>query len=255
LPGSPTPAHTLDPATPGVPSTPPSSASPTPGPTATPAVYTFQDEFNGRFLARHWGRHWPGFGDTLWSHRQSRVANGVLTITAIRSGSHWLSDLVDTVGTFEQRYGVFSARMRFTPGTGLWPAFWLAQPQNAAHEIAEIDVMEMCANDPGERDGNDVGLLHAYVHRADGKHAFAIGVRVPNLADQWHVYTVDWRADRMIFLIDGVEWTRFESATEISKVKMAVVLDLAVGGSFCGAADQSTPNGSTLEVDWVRVTR
>jgi beta-glucanase (GH16 family) len=233
-----------------------SSPSPTetaiPSPTAPP-VYTFRDEFNGTRLKSVWGRHWPGFGASTWLGSQVTVGDGVLTITARKSGSRWYSGLIDTVGTFTQEYGVFSARIRFDQGNGLWPAFWLAQPQNKAREVAEVDVMEVCAYDAGLHNGNDVTLLHHYVHKRDGSHAFALGVRGDNLADAWHVYSVERRADHISFYLDGVESARFTGGSEIAGIKTAIVLDLAVGGQFC-AADASTPKVATMQVDWVRVS-
>jgi beta-glucanase (GH16 family) len=274
LAGDPSCAATARPsaqATPTVPSAPsaPASSLPivTPGPTptatgkpapsATPPVYTFRDEFTGSTLKSAWGRHWPGFGSTNWLWSQVSLGNGVLTIKARKSGSgsKWVSGLIDTVGAFTQKYGVFSARMKFAQGNGLWPAFWLAQPQNKAEEEAEIDVMEVCANEAGLHDGNDVTLLHHYVHKPDGTHAFALGYRTADLSGAWHVYTADWRADHITFYLDGVETATFTSPTDVSGIKMALVLDLAVGGRFCNVADGSTPKSPTLMVDWIRVTK
>ena len=250
-----TPAPSLPIVTPGP--SPSPSATGTPAPSATPPVYTFRDEFRGTSLKSVWGRHWPGFGSTNWLSSQVSVGNGVLTIKARKpgSGSKWVSGLIDTVGTFTQQYGVFSARMKFDQGNGLWPAFWLAQPQNKAKEEAEVDVMEVCANEIGLDDGNDVTLLHHYVHKPDGTHAFAIGVRTDDMSGEWHVYTADWRVDHITFYLDGVETATFTNPTDVAGIKMALVLDLAVGGHFCNVADDSTPKGPTLQVDWVRVTR
>jgi beta-glucanase (GH16 family) len=243
---------TMPPASPGaspiLPTTPPASPLP-------PPVYTFRDEFSGTRLRSDWGSHWPGFGDTLWSRNQVSVGDGVLKIKARQQGKKWVSGLIDTVGTFTQKYGVFSARMKIVEGDGLWPAFWLGQPQNAKREEAEIDVMEVCANRVGVHDGNDITFLHHYVHKADGSHAYAIAHRVANLAGDWHVYTVDWRQDHMTFYFDGIETSTFTSDTDISNVRMAVLLDLAVGGRFCGDSSAATPASPTLLVDWVRVTR
>ena len=75
---------------------------------------------------------------------------------------------------------MFSARVKIVEGNGLWPAFWLAQPQNKAREIAEIDVMEICANNVGVHNGNDITLLHHYVHKIDGSHAFALRTTGPS---------------------------------------------------------------------------
>jgi beta-glucanase (GH16 family) len=232
--------------------------SPVPTTAPTNVDYTFHDEFDGTKLSSAWGTHWPGFGSSTWSKSQVSVGDGVLTITARRSGSEWVSGLIDTVGTFSQSTGDFSVRMKFTQGSGLWPAFWLAQPQNPAGEVAEIDVAEVCANPPGHHDLNDATLLHSYVHGADGKHAFATGFRTVNLAGQWHVYALDWRPGRMAFYLDGIETSQFTSDPndpQVPAMPMAVVLDLAVGGRFCGESDASTPAAATLQVDWVRVTR
>jgi beta-glucanase (GH16 family) len=220
----------------------------------TPVVYTFRDEFKRPGLKPEWGRHWPGFGATDWSSEQISIGGDVLTFTARREGIRFVSGLIDTVGTFEQRYGTFSARIRFTEGGGLWPAFWLAQPQNAAREMAEIDVMEICANPIGANGGNDVTLLHSYIHREDGSVAFAFRLRTATLAGDWHEYSTDWRPDHVSFAIDGVEFARFTDATEVPDMRMAIVLDLAGGGRFCGRADETTPDTATMEVDWVRVT-
>ena len=115
--------------------------------------------------------------------------------------------------------------------------------------------MEVCANNVGVDNGNDVTLLHHYVHKIDGSHAFAFGYRTANLAGEWHTYTVDWRKDRMTFYLDGLETSTFTftSDADVSDMKMAIVLDLAVGGGFCKASDSSTPKAPTLQVDWVRV--
>jgi beta-glucanase (GH16 family) len=228
--------------------------TPIPSPT-TPPEYTFRDEFNGTTLKSVWGRHWPGFGSTIWLDSQVSVGDGVLTIKARQSGSNWVSGFIDTVGTFTQKYGVFSARIKFDQGNGLWPAFWLAQPQNKAREEAEIDVMEVCAYEAGLHDGSDVTLLHHYVHKADGSHAFALGYRTDDLSGAWHVYGVEWRPDHITFFLDGVETATFTSSTDVSAIKMALVFDLAVGGRFCSADDPSAPKSGTLQVDWVRVSK
>ncbi|HYK95045.1 MAG TPA: glycoside hydrolase family 16 protein [Candidatus Dormibacteraeota bacterium] len=236
---------------------PPPSLPIAPSPIPTPPVYTFRDEFNGKTLGAVWGRHWDGFGTTTFSRSQISLGNGLLTIRARRSGSRYIGGLIDTVGTFTQRYGVFSARIKIQAGNGLWPAFWLAQPQNALHQQAEIDAMEVCANDAGMYNGNDITLLHHYVHRADGSRSYAIGYRTDNLAGAWHVYSVEWRPDHVTFYFDGLATSTFTVANngDVPDMKMAIVLDQAVGGRFCGATDATTPAVATLQVDWVRVTR
>lgn len=229
---------------------------PDPTPTPRPPVMTFDDEFGGTVLKPIWGQHWPRFGKAWWARSQVSVANGLLTIKATRVGSTWVSSLIDTVGTFKQKYGVFSARIRIPEGGGLWPAFWAAQPPSASGDQAEIDIMEVCADPPGGNGGNDVTLLHNFVHDARGNVTFGQRYRTTDLAGAWHVYTMEWRPDYTAFFLDGLEVSRFASSTGTSAVPMVVVLDLAVaGGGWCGVPDATTPRTATMQVDWVRVTR
>jgi beta-glucanase (GH16 family) len=230
------------------------SATPDPSPSVKPPVITFDDEFGGSTLGEVWGVHWPPFSLAGWSRSHAIVANGVLTIRATRVGSTWTSSLIDTTGWFRQRYGTFSARIRITEGKGLWPAFWLAQPPSPSHGLAEGDVMEVCANPPGEDGGNDVTVLHNVIHKVDGHSAFSYPARVGNLAGGWHVYTLDWRAGSMTFYLDGVEVSHY-AGSDVPSVGMVIVLDLAVGGRWCGPPDSTTPTRATMQVDWVRATR
>jgi beta-glucanase (GH16 family) len=248
--GSPMPSGSGAPsASPGQTAIP--STAPTPAPTEV--AYTFRDEFGGRQLADHWGRHWPGIGAARWSRSQTRVADGVLTITARTTGNQHVSDLVDTYRAFSQRYGVFSARMRFSEGVGLWPAFWLSQPPDGSGELREIDIAEVCAYPPGMHERYDASVLRMYVHDVAGANAFANAFQTVNLSGQWHVYSMTWRPGFVAFFLDGVEIARYDGA-EVPRTRMVIVLNLAVGGSFCPATG-ATPAVGTLEVDWVRVTR
>ena len=43
----------------------------------------------------------------------------------------YTSGMLSQRGRFSQQYGYFEARMRWTRGTGIWPAFWLLR-----HHIA-----------------------------------------------------------------------------------------------------------------------
>src|SRR5207244_556938 len=101
--------------------TPTPSPTPTPTPAPTPAGYTFDDEFNGSSLSSVWIHHFSFGGiENTWSSTQAGVANGMLTITADRSGSAWVSQLLDTKTTWNQKYGYFEARMKIPKGPGLW---------------------------------------------------------------------------------------------------------------------------------------
>ncbi|MDP9226536.1 MAG: glycoside hydrolase family 16 protein [Actinomycetota bacterium] len=234
--------------TPTAAATPTTTDSPTSQPTLT--GYTFDDEFDGVTVGPVWTRDF-NFGGTenSWSSTQSSVANGVLTITAQRSGLGWASDLLDTKTMWTQRYGYFEARMKIPKGAGLWPAFWLYYSQFGVQ--AEVDVMEVCANPLGANDGKDASLLLTTVHWTRGGSRGA-RIRTADLSLDFHVYAVEWRADHIAFFLDGVEVWRFTDVAHIPTVALPLIVDLAVGGSLCGASTALTPNPSFLQIDWVR---
>ena len=213
--------------------------------------YTFNDEFSGNVLNSVWGRHWGWLGESRFTRDLATVGGGVLSLSAQRQEDHWRSGLVDTSTSFRQLYGHFEARIRIPQGYGLWPAFWVAQGWEVDGP-AEIDMMEVCANPPASRSGNDVSRLHERVHFAGGGLA-GNDARTKDLSQGWHVYGMDWRADHVTFLLDGAEvWTY--GGADVPSVPMPLVLDLAVGGSWCGPSEASTPDPAEMLVDWVRVT-
>jgi beta-glucanase (GH16 family) len=227
----------------------PLATVPTPAPSSN--GYTFDDEFDGPTIGPVW-THDFGFGGTenSWSGGQSSVANGILTITAQRSGDGWVSDVLDTKTTWTQQYGYFEARMKIPEGAGLWPAFWLYSSQRGGQ--AEIDAMEVCANPIGANGGDDVSLLHNTVHwTREGSNGTRF--RTADLSLDFHVYAVDWRADHIAFFLDGVEVWRFTDVAHIPHWPLPLIVDLAVGGSLCGASTALTPDPSVLQIDWVRV--
>jgi len=248
---TPTPAPTPTPKPTPTP-TPKPTPTPTPNPTPTPPppTYTFDDEFSGTSLSSLWLRHFhccgvlAGYDPTL-----SSVANGVLSMKVDHRSTGWYGDLIDTKTTFTQKYGFFEARIKVPKGTGLWPAFWSYYSGNGTE--AEIDAMEICANPIGAHGGNDASLLHTTIHWTGGGslgHAY----RSVDLSQAYHVYAVDWRASYIKFYLDGtLVWT-FTDTAHIPTVALPLILNLGVGGTWCGAPDATTPDGAAMLVDWVR---
>lgn len=218
---------------------------------ATPSGYTFFDDFNGTTIGSVWIRHYSccgtlaGYDSTLAS-----VANGVLSLSAVNRSGSWWSYLLDTKTTWTQLYGLFESRIKIPKGKGLWPAFWGYHDADSA----EIDTMEICANPIGSNGGNDASLLHTTIHWTGGGssgHSYRAPV---DLSLDYHVYGVDWRSDSIKFYLDGVEVWNFTDITHIPTVALPLILNLGVGGSWCGAPDATTPSPSTMFVDWVRVS-
>jgi beta-glucanase (GH16 family) len=112
--------------------------------------------------------------------------------------------------------------------------------------------MEVCANPLGTNSGNDASSLHTTVRWSGGQsgHDF----QAPDLSTDFHVYGVDWRPDHISFTLDGTEVFRFTQKSRIPNAPLPLIVNLAVGGEWCGPSQASTPDGATLLVDWIRAT-
>jgi beta-glucanase (GH16 family) len=212
--------------------------------------YTFDDEFNGTLLSGMWLRHFHCCGTLAgYDPSLSTVSSGVLSMAVDHRSTGWYGDLIDTKTTFTQKYGYFEARIKVPKGTGLWPAFWSYYSGNGTE--AEIDTTEICANPIGSHGGNDASLDHTTVHWTGGG-SLGHAARTVDLSLAYHVYAVDWRSSYIKFYLDGsLVWT-FTDTAHIPNVALPLILNLGVGGTWCGAPDSSTPDGARMLVDWVR---
>jgi beta-glucanase (GH16 family) len=94
--------------------------------------------------------------------------------------------------------------------------------------------------------------LHWGDNYQDG-HASAGGVYAgPDFTADFHTYAVDWDADRVVWLVDGAERFRYEGPG-VPQVDMYMITNLAIGGSWPGAPDPSTPFPAYYDIDYVRV--
>ena len=84
--------------------------------------------------------------------------------------------------------------MKLAAGAGLWPAFW-ALGDGRWPDTGEIDIME----NVGESAWTSVAL-HGPGYFGDTP----LVRRVPAQdVSAWHVYSVDWTEDTLVFRVDG----------------------------------------------------
>ncbi len=159
------------------------------------------------------GRWWP-------QHRQAL------------GGREFASGVITTEGSFAQQYGFFEARMRLSDWPGGFPAFWLLPSDHAWPP--EIDVMEQIGGRAGE--------------------VFQMGHIQPGIdTTQWHVYGIEWTADRIAWFVDGA-MTRVVYDHHQHR-PMYLLLNHALGGSWAGEIQKPAAAGDTvggIEIDWVR---
>jgi beta-glucanase (GH16 family) len=167
-------------------------------------------------------------------------------------------------------YGTAAARIKMTEGAGLWPAFW-ALGNGRWPESGEIDIMEYV----GEPDWTGIAL-HGPGYSGEtplvNKGYFPSGTDVT----QWHVYSVDWTKDTILFKVDGKLIYRATRPMVEHYGRWAfddpkfLILNFALGGAYpfktngikepYNGIPSSTvklikEGSSKMMVDWVRVTK
>jgi len=212
----------------------------------------------------HW---WAADGCTIASNHelewylpgQVRVSGGHLHLVAERRRVRgadgraypFVSGMVTTgppsdtrPAKFAFRYGRAEARMRVPRGKGLWSAFWLLPSSRSSKP--EIDVMEMVGDEPG--------TVSMHLHPGPGEGGPGKDFTSARLRSGWHRFAIDWRPNRLRWLIDGVERWRV-TGSSVPREPMYLVMNLAVGGDSPGPPSSSTRFPSSLLVDSVKVSR
>jgi beta-glucanase (GH16 family) len=190
-----------------------------------------------------------------------RIEGGALLLVA-RERDGWRnggfeSGLVRT--KFAQKYGYFEARIRLPKGRGLWSTFELL-PARGVWPPA-ITVMTAVDNRPGAR-LTSYHFLTPAGEGDDGKtkldrwggYSGAV-----DLADDFHVYAVEWTESRVIHYVDGtpVADRRFRWATPDGNDPgpAEIVIHLAVGGDWAGPPMEAADFPAALAIDYIRVYR
>jgi beta-glucanase (GH16 family) len=104
--------------------------------------------------------------------------------------------------------------------------------------------------------GNEPHTLEMHIHYLiDPETSDSSGEswQGPDFSADWHTFAIDWRSDRVVWIVDGHERWRFEEQAYIPKSQMYLLLNLAVGGDWPGLPGPDTVFPSYFEVDYVRV--
>jgi MYXO-CTERM domain-containing protein len=147
-----------------------------------------------------------------------------------------------------QKYGYYETRSRMPSGSGLWPAFWLLHTP-AYPDIHEIDIMEWISLSP------DVVFMTDHFGTNYDTNSFQsqVTVSATDFTTAFHVFGLDWEADRIIWYADGIEVGRVTSPNTLHDVEMYVVVNLAVGGDLPGDPEPNAVFPASYDVDYVRV--
>lgn len=207
---------------------------------------TFQDEFDQTELSSlQWNKVNSGYKEHGRLHyylpEQVDSSSGTLNLHVNKKPYKdfpYRSGAVTTQGLHEQLYGKYEIRAKFPSGQGLFPAIWLLPSNNKPYP--EIDIVEMLGQQPKE-------LWHV-AHKNDGERDYKLTRGFDG--SEWHIYTLDWHENVLIFYIDGHEKFR---TPNISNTPMYLWMNVAVGGTWVGDPNEKTVFPSSMEVDYVRI--
>jgi beta-glucanase (GH16 family) len=196
-----------------------------------------------------------------WLQNANYDGAGSLRITALPVNGQWTSARLFTHGKFTFTYGKVEARIRMPFGAGLWPAFWLLGANIMTGtpwpNCGELDVMESVPSLGANRTRASLhGPGFSGGSSLHGDYVFPGGGRVDTA---FHTYGMIWRANQVQYYVDGVTFATFNSSQVASwpfnNNPAMLILNLAVGGTWPGPPDGSTPNPARMYVDYVRVYR
>lgn len=205
--------------------------------------------------------------------------NGALVIRAIYHPGYtskenkkydFLSGRINGQHKREFTYGTFSARMKMASGAGLWPAFW-ALGNGDWPGCGEIDMMETVGDSSWISNA-----LHGPNYFGNTPLAYRYFLPKHETVDQWHIYSVDWTPDKLVFKTDGIVTYTVTKAMVEKYGKWAfdnskfIILNFALGGGYPGGVNKVTKpyygiSQATVDkikagkakvlVDWVLVTK
>lgn len=238
----------------------------------------WSDEFNGPNGSPPDPAKWTyDTGGSGWGNRELEyytrrpqnafVENGHLVIRAIREDftgpdgvtRHYTSARLKTQGIFAQTYGRFEARIKIPYGQGIWPAFWLLG--NDLGKVpwpgsGEIDVMENIGREPAWIYGSVHGPGYSGNEGLTAPYALP---GEPPFYEEYHIYAIEWEPGRVSFFVDSTKYATFTPANLAPENHWVfdhpffILLNVAVGGDWPGAPDESSVFPQDMLVDFVRV--
>lgn len=197
----------------------------------------------------------------------SYKSNGTLKIVAIKESftdqgitKQYTSARLNSKYAFT--YGRVEVRAKLPQGAGTWPAIWtlgqnISEPgaywQTQGYgttswpACGEIDIMEHW--------GNNQNYVQSAMHTpsSSGGTVNKGGQLISTASSQFHVYSMDWSADEIVFEIDGNEHYRYNPTSKNASTwpfdaPQYLLLNFAIEASIANSFTQGQ-----MEIDYVRI--
>ena len=247
---------------------------------STTSNLIWSDEFDGTGAVNNlkWHHQTQLPGGTSWyngelqhyTNRQvnSSQANGVLSITAKKEvytnqgGQTKQYTSARLNSKFAFKYGKVEVRAKLATGAGTWPAIWMLgkniiEPgaywsssfgNTSWPACGEIDIIEHW--------GSNQNYVQSAMHTPSsfGNTTNLGGQTIATASSQFHIYTMEWTANSIIFSVDNVVHYVYNPAIKNASTwpfnaEQYLLLNIAIEPSIIPTSFVQT----TMEVDYVRV--
>ena len=194
------------------------------------------------------------------------VANGILSITAKKESfedqgvtKQYTSARLNSKFAFT--YGRVEVRAKIPEGQGTWPAIWmLSKDINEPGAYFAEDFGTTSWPDGGEIDilehwGGNPNYAQSAIHTRSsfGGTINHGGQSIPTMTSDFHIYSLDWSAEKMVFKVDGVEHYTYKPETKNNETwpfdrDQYLLLNFAIEDSIYQGFEEDN-----LNVDFVRI--
>ncbi len=202
----------------------------------------------------------------------SFISNGNLNIVAVKEPytSQGITKQYTSArlnSKFAFTYGRVDIRAKVPNSQGTWPALWLLG-KNVNEDggffdsnfgttswpaCGEIDIMEH-----GIFPGQPINYIGSAIHTPSsfGNTVNKGGIQASDIAQNYHIYSMNWSPNQITFLLDNVAFYTYNPAVKNANtwpfnLDQYLLLNIAMGG-FAGAIPTNFTQASML-IDYIRV--
>lgn len=168
---------------------------------------------------------------------------------------------------FAFKYGRVDVRAKLPIDSGTWPAIWMLG-KNVNEDGGYFDALYGTTNWPacGETDimehgifpSQSINYVQSTMHKpsSNGNSVNNGGIIASDLANSYHVYSMNWSPNQISFLLDGVIYYTYNPAVKDANTwpfdkEQYLLLNIALGGIAGTIAPSFTQ--SSMDIDYVRV--
>ena len=202
----------------------------------------------------------PGWGNQevqtyTASSKNLKIANGFLTITAIKEnldGKSYTSARIKSQNKFSFKHGQLKVRAKFPQSKGTWPAIWLMGANLDAvgwPNCGEIDLVEQ----NGQEKNKVLGTVH-WKNTADNTNAkFSDEITAANVSADFKEYRLIWNENTIKMYVESVKYFDINLNESLPfNQEFFLLLNVAMGGSLGGDIPASF-NQDSMVIDYIRL--